>query len=61
MNESLSCEKEKEDEKEIIISDNGQNLTNDIFDKLCNIQKLIKKESSLIKLCKRNKIHNNLN
>jgi hypothetical protein len=28
---------------------------NNIFEKLCNLQKLIKKESALIKLCKINK------
>ena len=28
---------------------------NYIFEKLCNLQKLIKKESALIKLCKINK------
>ena len=31
---------------------------NNIFEKLCDLQKLIKKESSLIKLCKINLIYN---
>ena len=34
------------------MDDNSQN---NIFEKLCNLQKLIKKESALIKLCKINK------
>jgi hypothetical protein len=29
-------------------------VENNIFEKLCNLQKFIKKESSLIKLCKIN-------
>ena len=51
MNENLNYEKEKEEE--IIISNNSQNLTNDIFNKFCYMQTLIKKESSLVKLCKK--------
>jgi hypothetical protein len=31
---------------------NNNNIS-EIFDKLCNFQKLLKKESSLIKLCKK--------
>ena len=31
-----------------------EQVENNIFEKLCNLQKLIKKESSLIKLCKIN-------
>ena len=31
----------------------NNNKTREIFDKLCNFQKLLKKESSLIKLCKK--------
>ena len=53
MNENLNYEKEKEEEEEIIIPNNSQNLTNDIFEKFCYMQTLIKKESSLVKLCKR--------
>ena len=33
-----------------------EQVENNIFEKLCNLQKLIKKESSLIKLCKINYI-----
>ena len=52
MNDNLNYEKEKEEE--IIISNNSKNLTNDIFGKFCYMQILIKKESSLVKLCKKN-------
>lgn len=52
MNENLNYEKEKEEE--IIISNNSKNLTNDIFGSFCYMQILIKKESSLVKLCKKN-------
>ena len=31
----------------------NNNKASEIFDKLCNFQKLLKKESSLIKLCKK--------
>jgi hypothetical protein len=31
----------------------NNNKTSEIFDKLCNFQKSLKKESSLIKLCKK--------
>lgn len=37
-----------------IILENNKNSEYYIFDKLCNIQKLLKKESSLKKLCKKN-------
>jgi len=52
MEENLNYKKEEEN-KEIIILNNKENLTHDIFDKFCNLQKLIKKESSLIQLCKK--------
>ena len=44
-----------ENEEEIIIIENNDDITNDnIFNKLCSIQKLLKKESSLIELRKKN-------
>ena len=52
MEENLIYKKEEKN-KEIIILNDKENLTNDIFDKLCTLQKLIKKESSLIQLCKK--------
>ena len=39
-------------EEELIQKDKDENNK---FEKLCNLQKLIKKESALIKLCKINK------
>jgi hypothetical protein len=39
-------------EEELIEKEKDEN---NIFEKLCNLQKLIKKESALIKLCKINK------
>ena len=42
--------------EEVLIENNqGEN---NIFENLCNLQKLIKKESSLIKLCKKQLIYN---
>ena len=42
-------------EEEIIIIENNDDITNDnILNKLCTIQKLLKKESSLIELSKKN-------
>ena len=44
-----------ENEEEIIIIENNEDVTKDnIFNKLCAIQKLLKKESSLIELSKKN-------
>ena len=42
--------KDEENRKIIIIEEIKENI---IFDKLCELQKLLKKESSLIKLCKK--------
>ena len=42
--------------EEVKIENNQEE--NNIFEKLCDLQKLIKKESSLIKLCKINLIYN---
>jgi len=42
-------------EKVLIENNQGEN---NIFENLCNLQKLIKKESSLIKLCKKQLIYN---
>lgn len=42
--------------EEVLIENNqGEN---NIFENLCNLQKIIKKESSLIKLCKKHLIYN---
>ena len=42
--------------EEVKIENNQEE--NNIFEKLCDLQKLIKKESSLIKLCKINLQYN---
>ena len=49
MKENLNSKNKNETTPE-----NSINPTINIFDKLCNIQKLLKKESSLKKLCKQN-------
>ena len=45
-------EKSNYQNKEEIITNDDKKCSNNLFDKLCNIQKLLKKESSLINLCK---------